>query len=258
MRVTFLGTGTSAGVPLIGCDCPVCTSKDPRNRRRRTSLYVQAGGVSIAVDTPPDFREQALQYGVTRVDAVIFTHAHADHIFGFDDIRRFNTLQGAAIPAYGLPDTIEHIRTVFHYIHEGEEPGLYRPRIEFHQVNSPFEIGKVSVSPLSVEHDAHGRPTVGYLLKADGRSLGYVPDCSRMPGATAAALRGVDVMILDTLGVKRHRTHLSLTESVEILKDIGAAKSFIIHMGHGIDHGPVQATMPAGMFVSHDGLVLEW
>jgi phosphoribosyl 1,2-cyclic phosphate phosphodiesterase len=115
MKITFLGTGTSVGVPMIGCDCPVCTSSDPRNKRRRASIFIEFGGFNIVVDTPPDFREQALEYRIERVDAVIFTHSHADHVFGFDDIRRFNTIQGNVIPAYGLPGTIADMRRIFDY-----------------------------------------------------------------------------------------------------------------------------------------------
>ena len=256
MRLQFLGTGTSVGVPAIGCACAVCTSADPRNRRRRTSLYVQASGMSVIVDTPPDFREQALAYKVPRIDAVVFTHAHADHIFGFDDIRRYNALQGSVIPAYGCPDAIANLRRIFNYIDGEHDPGVYRPRINFNEIGGTFSVGDLSITPVPVVHGQ--KPTFGFIFRAGGRSAGYAPDCHHMDAASVTAFTGIDVMILDALRHRPHSTHLSVAESVDYLKRIGARQSFLTHMCHDLDHADTEAGLPEGMRLAYDGLVLDW
>ncbi len=250
-RATFLGTGTSGGVPIIGCDCPVCRSPDPRNRRLRSSLYVEA----VLVDTPPDFREQALRYRLPRVDAVLFTHAHADHVMGFDDIRRFNTMQHGVIPAYGAPETMADVRRIFSYIGTERVPGFYRPQIEFHVRTAPFTIGGLRVTPLSVWHGPD--PVHGYRFDAGGRSLAYVPDCSGMPDEAIEAVQGVDVMVLDALRHRPHLTHLTVEQSVDLLRRIGARQSWLVHMCHDLDHEATEAALPAGVRLSYDGLVVE-
>jgi phosphoribosyl 1,2-cyclic phosphate phosphodiesterase len=257
MKITFLGTGTSVGIPVIGCDCRVCRSKDPRNRRLRSSLYVQASGVHIVIDTSLDFREQALTFQVPRVDAVLVTHAHADHIFGLDDIRRYNTLQGMLIPVYASPGTVADLKRIFSYVNsDSPEPGVFRPRLDFVEVREPFPVGEVRVEPLPI---VHGRvETYGYRLDAGGRSLGYVPDCKRMSDGTIERFRGVEVMILDGLRHRAHPTHQTLEESVALLKRIGARQSYLTHLCHDLDHEETQAALPPGVFVSHDGLTLEW
>ncbi len=256
MKAIFLGTGTSAGIPIIGCCCPVCVSNDPRNRRRRTSLYLEAAGKHIVVDTAPDFREQALSHRLPRIDAVCFTHAHADHIFGFDDIRRFNTMQDEVIPAYADPNTLDDLLRVFNYIGTEHIVGHYRPRITFHAIEKPFTVGKIQVTPVEVQH---GKATIlGFRFDAEGRSLGYVPDCSAMTDTAIEAFRGIDVMILDALRIRPHLTHLTLEDSVALLKQIEAETSYIIHLCHDLDHEETQAKLPETFFVSYDGLTLEW
>ncbi len=255
MELLFLGTGTSLGVPMIGCDCPVCLSPDPRNRRRRSSLYVTAGTTRLLIDTPPDFRDQALTFGLRRVDAVLFTHAHADHILGLDDIRRFNTLQNASIPAYTVPEILDEVRRVFAYIGRPVQPGLYRPKIEFRPVETTFQVGEIAVTPLDVSHgDAR---TVGYLLEWRGRRVGYFPDCHHMPAATLQALRGVQVMILDTLRYRPHPTHLCVAESVELLQAIAAPHAYVMHLCHDLEHARLETELPPGIGVGYDGLVVR-
>lgn len=252
MELTFLGTGTSVGVPMIGCHCAVCSSKDTRNVRRRTSLYVRTERAAIVIDTPPDFRQQALDHGVDRVDAVVFTHAHADHIFGFDDIRRFNTLQNCVIPAYADAETLEDVKRVFHYI--GNRPcpkGLYRPLVDFVEIGGPFEVGDVRLTPLDVQH---GRKMTGYLLESGGLRVGYVPDCHAMPGHTVDRLRGVDVMVLDALRYRPHPSHICVEESLALLARIGSARSYLIHLCHDVEHGELAARLPPEVRVSYDGL----
>ncbi len=255
MEFTFLGTGTSVGVPMIGCDCDVCRSPDPRNRRRRSSLYLVAAGTHLVIDTPPDFREQVLTFGVPRVDAVLFTHAHADHVFGFDDIRRFNTLQGGVIPAYAEAETLADLQRIFRYISPEATPGVFRPLIEFRACSETFTVGDIRIEPLVVDHDA--RATLGYLIEADGKRLAYIPDCHRLPETTLARLVDLDVMILDTLRRRPHPTHLTVTESVAYLKRIAARQSFCVHMCHDLDHDTLQAQLPEGITVACDGLRVE-
>lgn len=257
MKVVFLGTGTSVGIPVIGCDCRVCRSQDPRNKRRRSSVYVVAGGVSIVIDTSLDFREQALAYAVPRVDAVLITHSHADHIFGLDDIRRYNTIQGTMIPVYGSRDTIADLIRIFNYVGVGTtEPGVFRPQLEFCAMSGARQIGAVRVEALPVHH---GRAqTYGYRLDCGGRSFGYVPDCKEMPEETLERFRGVDTMVLDGLRHRTHPTHLTVETAVGLLQRIGARHSYLTHMCHDLDHEETQEALPAGIFVSCDGMTLEW
>lgn len=255
MKAIFLGTGTSCGVPIIGCDCAVCTSTDMRNYRRRSSLYVEAAGTHIVIDTTPDFRDQVLTFGVPRVDAVLFTHAHADHVLGLDDIRRFNTIQQCSIPAYGSESTVEDLKRIFNYVNLQEVPGVYRPQVSFVSVDSAFTCGGISVDPLPV---VHGKmKTFGYLLRADGRSVGYVPDCAAMSEEVVEMLQGIDLMILDGLRHKPHQTHLTVKDSVALLKGIGAGHSYITHMTHDLDHVETESSMPDGIGVAYDGLAVD-
>lgn len=256
MRITFLGTGTSVGIPAIGCTCEVCLSNDPKNKRRRSSLFVEAGGQHVLIDTTPDFREQALTYKLPRVDAVCFTHGHADHIFGFDDIRRYNTMQSATIPAYGSQGTLDDLRRIFNYVGEDDGSGVYRPRIDFVTTSGTFHIGPIEVTPALVAHG--GKPTQGYRLRLDGRSVGYVPDCHAMPDETVALLAGVDVMILDGLRHRAHATHLTVEQSLALLARIGAKSSYLIHMCHDLDHSATEKLLPPNVRLSYDGLVLSW
>lgn len=255
MKATFLGTGTSSGVPIIGCDCAVCTSADPRDRRRRTSLYVEAGGMHLLVDTPPDFREQALEYKMPRVDAVLFTHSHADHIFGFDDIRRYNTMQRQVIPAYAGEETLQDLQRVFDYITTGQEAGFYRPQIDFRLINGPLQLGPFMIEPLPVVHGA--KPVNGFLFQVGYTKLAYVPDCKTMPDETLERIRGVDVMVLDALRHLPHATHMTVEESLACLDKIGAKQSWLIHLCHELCHAELERDLPPTIRIAYDGLVIE-
>lgn len=257
MKVTFLGTGTSVGIPVIGCDCTVCKSQDPRNHRRRSSIHIEAGGFHIVIDTSMDFREQVLTFQVPRIDAVLITHSHADHIFGLDDIRRFNTIQGTMIPVYGSAGAIADLKRIFTYVDQHvPEPGVFRPRLTFCPMTGVFMAGPVKVEALPV---LHGRTeTYGYRLEWEGRTLGYVPDCKEMPASTLARFQGIDVMILDGLRHRPHPTHMTVEAALSLLVRIGAKRSYLTHICHDLDHEETQESLPHSIHVACDGMKLDW
>ena len=262
MRLKFTGTGTSVGVPQIGCGCPTCVSADPRDRRRRCGAYVVTDAahpylgrkISFLIDTPPEMREACIEYGIDKVDAVVLTHSHMDHVAGFDDVRRFNTLNGGApMRCYASAETVESMRRIFPYVGEHRnELGLYRPMIRFVS-DDAFEIGSVKLRRLSVEH---GFPCCGYLLEdsVQGFRVGYVSDCHDLPAQTVDALEGVDVMILNCLRERPHPTHLNLERSLAYLERIRPEKAYLIHMCHDLRHEDWLARLPAGIEPAYDGL----
>ena len=255
MKLTFLGTGTSIGVPAIGCDCPVCASPDSFNKRRRASLYVEAAGLRVIIDTPPDFRDQVLTFKVKRLDAVLYTHSHVDHILGFDDIRRFNQVQKESIPVYGSSETLADILRIFPYINQPEKPGLSYPRVRLNAVDKPFRIGGILIIPIPVRHA--GISTYGYRLEADGRAIAYIPDCQGLDEEAMARLQGLKLIILDTLRRRPHPTHFSIYESVAVLQKLRAVQSYLTHISHDLDHRQTNAELPAEIRLAHDGLAVN-
>jgi len=240
---------------MIGCSCEVCTSADFKNKRRRCSLYVVANGQHLVFDTPPDFRDQVLSFGVERVDAVFLTHPHADHIFVFDDVRRFSTVQKQYIPIYGSPETMRKMRTKFDYVDKTSHSFGGVPRVRFIDQTKPVEIGGVLVTPLPVWH---GKDLIfGFRVDGDGRRLGYIPDCSDIPEETLHGLGNLDAMILDGLRPQEHPTHFSTGESVEMLKRIGARQSFITHLTHASEHHELQARLGDAVTVPWDGMNVD-
>jgi phosphoribosyl 1,2-cyclic phosphate phosphodiesterase len=253
MQFTFLGTGTSHGIPMIGCSCAVCRSDDSRNKRRRCSLYVVAEGRHLVIDTPPDFREQVLTFGVERVDAVFLTHPHADHIYGFDDVRRFSTMQNQHIPVYGSKATMLQMRSKFAYVVEQQGYSFESiPRVRFLDQEQPVSVGKAVVTPLPVLHGAE--EIYGFMIEGDGKRLGYIPDCNRIPEATALLLNNMDVMILDGLRPEEHPTHFNIEQCVQQLSVIGAKQSYITHLTHASEHNDLQARLGNAVTVPWDGL----
>lgn len=235
MTFRFTGTGTSVGVPQIGCSCKVCTSADPRDRRNRCGAYVTAAdGTSFLIDTPPEMRLACLAYGIGKVDSVVLTHAHMDHVAGFDDVRRFNTINGnTCMTCHAMAETVEQMHGIFPYVgKDGSADGLFRPKIEFDSSDA-FVLGSVNISRLRIEH---GFPCCGYLMEESGRRIAYLSDCHVIPDETIEAVRGVDVMVLDCLREREHPTHLTLGRAMRYLERIQPGRAYLIHMCHDFTH----------------------
>ncbi|HZF08875.1 MAG TPA: MBL fold metallo-hydrolase [Thermoanaerobaculia bacterium] len=251
LRVTMMGSGTSTGVPVIGCTCAVCTSDDPRNRRLRPGLKLEMEGGVVLVDTPTDLRLQALRFGLPRLDAVLFTHSHADHIFGLDDIRIFNFRQKHAIPCYGSAATLAAIRRVFSYAFEASQEGGGKPQLDLIEVGAPFSLLGQEVVPVPVWHGS--LPVYGYRLG----SFAYVTDCNRIPEESYRLLAGVEVLILDALRYRPHSTHFSIDEALAAAARIAPRRTVFTHMTHEVDHGAPLAPLPPGVEFGYDGLTLD-
>jgi phosphoribosyl 1,2-cyclic phosphate phosphodiesterase len=251
VRVTMLGSGTSTGVPVIGCTCPVCTSTNPRNKRWRPCLKLEIGDRVVLVDTPPDLRAQALRFGLPRVDAVLFTHPHADHIFGLDDVRIFNFRQRAPIPCYASAETLGALRRVFAYVFEDGQEGGGKPQLDLIEVAGPFTVAGQRVVPIPVWH---GEIEVyGYRFG----KFAYVTDCKTIPESSYELLQGVEVLILDALRYHPHSTHFSVEEALAAAARVGAARTIFTHLAHEIDHDAPAVALPAGVEFGYDGLVFS-
>lgn len=253
MKITFLGTGTSHGVPMIGCDCATCRSADPRDARLRPSIHVQTGaGESILVDAGPDLRAQALRFDIRRIDAIIFTHGHADHMLGIDEIRRFNAMQRCAIPCYGDLLTLDDIRRMFGYVFDPATPkGGGVPQLDLIAVDGPFRAGTQDVIPIPIFHGQ--RPILGLRFGA----FAYLTDCSRIPDSSWPLLEDLDALVIDALRERPHPTHFCVDEAVEATRRIGPRRAYFTHMCHDLGHAATNAKLPAGMELAYDGLVLE-
>ncbi|MCB1141455.1 MAG: MBL fold metallo-hydrolase [Leptospiraceae bacterium] len=252
MKVKFLGTGTSHGIPVIGCSCPTCTSKDPRNQRYRTGLYIQDSSHSFIIDTPPEFRLRALEYKIQKIDAVLFTHAHSDHCAGLDDIRRFNELQNSSIPVYGNEETLSELRKKFSYVFEETQEGGGKPKLDLKLI-SDFEtlkLGKLNFIGLPVYHGE---------LKILGYRIGgfaFITDVSKIPEETFSRLKDLEILVLDALRIEKHPTHFNLEEAIEAAFRIGAQKTYFTHITHILEHESTEKVLPQTMFLAYDGLEL--
>lgn len=252
LRIVLLGTGTSHGVPMIGCDCEVCTSNDPRDKRMRTSVAIQWGGHAVLIDTAPELRLQCLANDIRRADALLFTHHHADHLCGLDDVRRFNALQKAAIPCFGSLHTLERLEGMFPYafVDDPEYPSA-KPQLSARVVDGPFHLFGQRVLPIPL---LHGKLSIlGYRF---GR-FAYCTDCSTIPESSWPLLAGLDVLVFDALRRRPHPTHMNLEQAVEAARRIGAKQTFFTHIAHELKHATVNAELPEGMALGYDGQVIE-
>lgn len=278
-ELVFLGTGTSAGIPMIGCDCGVCTSDDPRDRRDRTSVLVrypdpllpsrvppetgtfnpkQADHRQLLIDTSPELRQQAIRERLSRVDGVLYTHAHADHIFGLDDIRRFNAVMGESIDIYAEPAALETLGRMFRYIFDSANN--VNPSFVATLVPHPIEAGVAfdlfgaTWTPIRL---LHGRlPIVGFRIDFAGRSIAYCTDVSSIPPESYPLLAGLDILVLDGLRYRHHPTHLTIDQAIEQIEHIAPARAFLTHMAHDISHAELSANLPDGVELAYDGLAV--
>lgn len=253
MRVTILGCGTSSGVPVIACRCAVCTSGEARNRRRRCAILIEHGSTRLLVDTPPDLRCQCLDAAIDRVDAVLYSHAHADHINGIDDIRQLNIAMDRVIDAYADAAVLARIRERFDYAFQPPDPsrGWWRPTFNPIVVDGPFEIEGALIRPFE---QVHGRtPSWGFRIGA----FAYSPDVKDLPAGALAALAGVEVWLVDCLRDRPHPTHAHLERTLGWIAEIGPKQAVLTHMNHDFDYWELRSRLPAGVEPAYDGMVLE-
>lgn len=254
VHVVLLGTGTSTGVPVVACGCQVCTSPDPRNKRLRSAAWVRTNGLSLLIDAGPDLRRQALGAGIKRVDAVLYTHHHYDHVGGIDDLRPFCFDQRDPIPAFAHPDTVAALSDLFRYVFSDERyPSA--PRLDLKMTSAPFvvtsrygEAGSCVVTPVEVHHGS--TPVNGYRIG----DFAYITDVNHIPDSSLGLLKGVDTLILDALRHEPHPTHYTVTEAVEIAQAIGARRTYFTHLTHSMDHSSEDARLPDGINLGFDGL----
>jgi phosphoribosyl 1,2-cyclic phosphate phosphodiesterase len=253
MELLFLGTGTSAGIPMIGCHCPVCSSSDPHDKRSRPSAVVSCGGTRVLIDSSPELRLQCVTNGIDMIDAVVYTHGHADHIMGLDDLRRFNALKKGPLDIWA--DELTHSALTRCFGYAFKEPELemkvFRPHLIRRMIEGPFEIGGMTWTPIPMFHG--DLAVLGFRI---GR-LAYCTDVNRIPESSFELLKGLDVLVLDALQHKPHTTHFSLKEAVEVAGRIGARQTYFTHIAHALAHEATNATLPGNVQLAYDSLRVE-
>jgi phosphoribosyl 1,2-cyclic phosphate phosphodiesterase len=253
LELIFLGTGTSQGIPVIGCDCPVCHSTDPRDRRTRCSLLVRSPGCHVVLDTAPEFRIQCLREGVNRLDAALMTHAHTDHMMGFDDMRRFCEMEDKPMPVYASPATMEGLRKTFRYAFDDPQPWKNYLRLAPTEVTGPFALGDMTVIPVDLPHGK--TVTTGYVFHHAGKKLlAYFTDCASVPTEAASAAEGVELLVLDALRETPHPTHMTFREAIGAARSIRPARTLLVHLNHETFHAVKEAELPERFGLAHDGM----
>lgn len=250
LKLTVLGSGTSTGVPVLGCHCAVCSSSEPRNNRTRCSALLEWSGQKILIDTATDFRQQALREGIEQIDSVLYTHAHADHVHGIDDLRTFTLRTGNAIPVYAARGVINRIQGLFSYIFsEADIPG-YRPRLQVNEVSAPFDLFGQKVTPIPLMHGPG--ESLGYRIG----NLAYVVDCSAIPESSWGLLQGLEVLIIDALRFRSHDSHFSISEAIEVSRQLRVPRTLLTHLTHDVDYSRHSTGLPEGVEFAYDGQIV--
>lgn len=254
MRVTFLGSGTSHGIPVVACDCPVCRSTDPRNQRLRPSVLIEQGETTLLVDATPDFRQQALRARLQRLDAVLLTHTHADHFLGLDELRVFTTKQACKLPIYASAQAVADVRRVFEYALAEVPAYPTLPNFRLHEIapGQELQVGEVRLRTVELPH-GWGK-VLGFVF---GKAFAYLTDCNAVAPEIIESIRGVSVLAIDALRPRPHPTHLTIAAATEIARQVGAKLTLFTHMNHDTDHAATEAGLPGNVRLAYDGLRLE-
>lgn len=250
MKITILGSGTSTGVPMVGCHCQVCNSTDPRDKRTRASILVECGGKLILVDTSTDLRRQALREGIPHIDAVLLTHTHADHIHGIDDLRGFHFIHRRIIPCYGSPETIEQVTRSFSYIFDGLSSEGYSQLMQAHSVEEPFDLFGCRITPVPIAHGSF--LATGYRFG----DAAYLTDCSAIPESSLPLLQGLELLIIDGLRYSPHPNHFNIPGALQVVQDLRPRRTVLTHLTHEVRHRDGDR-LPPGVEFAYDGLAIE-
>lgn len=251
LSLTILGSGTSTGIPVIGCNCPVCTSENPLNHRTRCSALIKYGKLNILIDTATDLRQQLLREDINHIDAVLYTHSHADHMHGIDDLRVFTLRDKAAIPLYGSASTLEKIRHNFAYIFDPDAEPSYIPLLKTCPVADTFKLFELEVIPVPLLHGS--MEVFGYRIGP----LAYLTDCNLIPEESFTLLEGVTSLVIDGLRITPHKTHFNIMQAVAMAQKIGAEQTWLTHLSHEIDHTRHDKELPAGIRLAYDGQTID-
>ncbi|MED5587130.1 MAG: MBL fold metallo-hydrolase [Verrucomicrobiota bacterium] len=254
-EVTFLGTGTSVGVPVIGCGCETCRSEDPRDRRLRSSILVKTPQLCLLVDSGPDLRQQCLREGITTLDGVLITHPHADHVMGFDDLRRFTPGKDDRLRVFASTPCLDALKRMFFYMFNNANrfPGYFKP--EPHVLEEKLGIGDLEITPIAVEHG--NVECAGFLFRHEEKPVfAYLPDCKRIPRAGMEALAGVGCLVIDALRPRPHPTHMSIDEALAVAAELAPKQTWLTHVSHEVLHSREQDSLPDGVDIAYDGLQL--
>ncbi len=249
IELLFLGTGTSAGIPMIGCHCEVCSSADPHDKRMRTSVLISYAGLRVLVDTGPELRLQCVAHSIDMIDAVVITHAHADHIMGLDDVRRFNALRQGPLDVWAEPAAHETLRRCFGYAFKEPSPDqkVFRPHLVPRTIDGPFAIGPMTWTPIRLFHGQ--MPVLGFRVG----NIAYCTDVNRIPEESFPLLENLDLLVLDALQYKPHTTHFSISEALDIVRRINPRQARFTHMAHALGHEATNATLPENIKLAYDG-----
>ncbi|MDA2918267.1 MBL fold metallo-hydrolase [Desulfobacterota bacterium AH_259_B03_O07] len=251
MKVIILGCATSTGVPIIGCGCSVCNSQDPRNKRTRCSILVQTKDKNILVDTSPDLRIQAFAHQMTKIDAVLYTHSHADHTHGIDELRTYNFINKTVIPCYGDPQTVSNIKSNFKYIFDGSYSAGGKPKLEISAINGDIDLFGITINPIEINHADW--IIYGYRIG----NMAYLTDCSGIPDESKKKLNGLDLLILDALRINPHPAHLSVDQAIETSRTLSPKETVFTHMSHELDYNTLLKKLPQGIEPGYDGMEFE-